>query len=86
MDDKKTFKKDPKKVTAPNNNKPITCQPMMWKIQTVQIRGEIYDSLISCVLCRNWTRCTGELQYIDQYILKDSKTKRKNLALTWIDS
>ena len=30
------------------------------------------------------TRGMGELQYIDQYILKESKTRRKNLAMAWI--
>ena len=30
--------KDPSKGTAPNNHRPITCLPMMWKILTAQIR------------------------------------------------
>ena len=36
---KTTFiQKDPSKGTAPNNYRPITCLPMMWKILTAQIR------------------------------------------------
>ena len=34
------------KETAINNYRPITCQPMMWKILTAQIR-EIYHVLIN---------------------------------------
>ena len=30
------------KKNTPNNYTPIICLPMMWKIQTVQIREEIY--------------------------------------------
>ena len=41
------IQKDPNKGTAPNNYRPITCLPMMWKILTAQIREEIYYSLIS---------------------------------------
>ena len=36
--------KDPSKGTAPNNYRPITCLPMMWKILTAQIREKIYYS------------------------------------------
>ena len=32
------------------------------------------------------TRGTGELRYIDQHILKESKTRRKNLSMVWIDN
>ena len=31
------------------------------------------------------SRGTGELLYIDQQILSESKTKRKDLAMAWID-
>ena len=41
------IQKDPSKRTAPNNNRPITCLPMMWKILTAQIGEEIYNSLTS---------------------------------------
>ena len=32
------IQKDPSKGTDPNKYRPITCLPMMWKIQTAQIR------------------------------------------------
>ena len=51
MNDKRKDHSDPKdpppKGTTPNNYRPITCLPMMWKILTAQIREEIYASLIS---------------------------------------
>ena len=82
---------DPSKGTAPNNYRPIICLPMMWKILTAQIREDIYDSLISRRLfpkeqkgCRKWTRGTEELLYIDPNILKESKMRRKNVAMTRI--
>ena len=31
------------------------------------------------------TRGTAELLYIDQHILNESKTRRKNVAMAWID-
>ena len=84
--------KDPSKGTALNNYKPITCLPMMWKILTAQIREKIYYSLTSRGLfldeqtgCRKRSRGTAELLYIDQHILNESKTRRKNLSMAWID-
>ena len=86
------IQKDPSKGTAPNNYRPITCLPMMWKILTAQIREKIYNSLTSRGLfpgeqkgCRKGSRGTAELLYIDQHILNESKTRRKNLAMAWID-
>ena len=35
----------PKKGTIPSNYRPITCLPIMWKLQIVQIKEEIYYSL-----------------------------------------
>ena len=84
------IQKDPSKGIAPNNYRPITCLPMMWKILTAQIREEIYYSITSRSLfpeeqkgCRKGSRGTVELLYIDQHILSESKTRRKNLAMAW---
>ena len=86
------IQKDPNKGTAPNNYRPITCLPMMWKILTAQIREKIYYSLTSRGLFpdeqkgyRKRSRSTAELLYIDQHILNESKTRRKNLAMAWMD-
>ena len=66
---------------------------MMWKILTAQIREKIYYSQTSRGLFpdeqkgyRKGSRGTAELLYIDQHILNESKTKRKNLAMAWINN
>ena len=64
------IQKDPRKGTAPNNYRLITCLPMMQKILTAQIREEIYYSLTSYGLfpeeqkgCCKGSRGTAELLY-----------------------
>ena len=80
------IQKDPSKGTAPNNYRPITFLPMMWKILTAQIREKkIYYSLSSRGLFPDEKKGTWELLYIDQHILNERKTRRKNLAMAWID-
>ena len=73
------IQKGPNKGTAPNNYRPITWLPVMWKILTAQIREEIYYSLTSRGLfpkeqkgCRKGSRDTAELLYIDQHIPSES--------------
>ena len=85
------IQKDLSKVTAPNNYRPITCLPMMWKIKA-QIRENIYNSLKIRELFpdeqkgyRKGSRGSAELLYIDQHILNESKTRQKNLDMAWID-
>ena len=65
---------------------------MMWNILTAQIREKIYNSLINHGVfpeeqkgCRKRTRSTEEILYINQHILNESKTRRKNLVMAWID-
>ena len=86
------IQKEPSKGAAPNNYRPITCLPKMWKILIAQIRKKIYYSLTSRWLfpdeqkgCRKKSRGTVELLSIDKHILNESKTRRKNLAMAWID-
>ena len=78
------IQKDLSKGTAPNNYRPITCLPMMWKLLTAQIREEIYYSLTRRGLfpderkgCRKGARGTVEFLYIDQHILNESKNRQK---------
>ena len=86
------IQKNPSKGTAPNNYRPITCLPMMWKIRTAQIREKIYYSLTSRGLfpdeqkgCRKGFRGTADLLYIDQHTLNENKERRKSLSVAWID-
>ena len=41
------IQKYPSNGTAPNNYRPLTCLPVLWKILTAKIREEIYYSLTS---------------------------------------
>ena len=94
MDDQKKDyinPKGPKQRNCSNNYRPITCLPMMRKIRIAQIREKIYYSLTSHGMfpdeqkgCRKGSRRTLELLYIDQHILNESKTRRKNLVMSWI--
>ena len=36
-------------------------------------------------MCHRETRGTGNLLYIDQHILKESKERRENVAMAWVD-
>ena len=85
------IRKDSLKGASPNNYRPITCIPLMWKILTEQVWEEIYNSLTRCRFfskeqkgCYKGSRGTGKLLYIDEHIIK-SKTRRKNLTMAWID-
>ena len=91
MEDQRKDDPHPKKKKK-KKEPPPTCLPMIWKILTAQIREVIYDSLISQGLFpeeqkerRRGATGTREQLYIRQYILKDTKTRRKNIAIAWID-
>ena len=65
--------------------------PVLSRVMTYSIYGEYY-TLTSRRLfpeeqkgCRKGSRGTRELLYIDQHIQNESKTRRKNLAIAWID-
>ena len=47
--------------------------------------NKIYYSLMNRKECRKGSRGTAELLYIDQHFLNESKNRRKNLAMAWID-
>ena len=86
------IQKGPLKITDRNNWTLITCLPMMWKILTAQLREEINNLLKSHGLfpeeqkeCRKVSRGSGELLYIVIHLLNESKTRRGNLTMAWID-
>ena len=83
----------PIKGVVLTNDRLLMCLPMMWKILTVQIREKIYYSLVSPRIfldekkrCQKTTRGTKDLIYIDRHTLIESKTRRKYLAMVWIDN
>ena len=64
----------------------------MWKLLTALIADDIYHHLEAKSLlpeeqkgCRKGTKGTGDLLFIDKMILKEVKTRKKNLAMCWID-
>ena len=75
-----------------SNYRPIICLPLMWKLLTGVIADPIYAHLDQEKLlpeeqkgCRKGSRGTEDLLYIDRAVIKEIKSKNKNLAKTWID-
>ena len=74
----------------PWRNRPkqlLTYNMPVWKLLTGQVKEEIYSSLISQGLLSEEGRYAtrGSILYIHQHTLKESKTKRKTVAMVWID-
>ena len=63
----------------------------MWKLLTGVIADQIYAHLDQEVLpeeqkgCRKGSRGTNHLLYIDRAVIKEVKSRNKNLAMAWID-
>ena len=64
----------------------------MWKLLTVVIADQIYAHLDQEKLlpekqkgCRKGSRGTNALLYIDGAVIKEVKSRNKNLAMAWID-
>ena len=86
------IQKDKSKETFSSNYRPITCLPLCWKILTALLTDEIYAFLENNQFlpeeqkrCRRKSRGTGDQLYIDKRLLKEVKTRKKNLAMGWID-
>ena len=95
MDDLREDHSDPKRSrqrNPANNYRPITCLPMIWKMLTAQIKENIKYSLTSREIfpeekkgCQKRSRGTEDILYIEQHVFNESKARRKNLAMAWID-
>ena len=64
----------------------------MWKLLTGVIADQIYAHLDQKKLlpeeqkgCRKGCRGTNDLLYIDRAVIKEVKSRNKNLAMDWID-
>ena len=64
----------------------------MWKLLTGVIADQIYEHLHQEKLlpkeqkrCRKGSRGTNDLLYIDRAVIKEVKSRNKNLAVAWID-
>ena len=86
------LQKDKSKGNVASNYRPITCLPLMWKLMTGVIADQIYAHLDQEKLlpeeqkrCRKGSRGHDDLLYIDTAVIKEVKSRKKNLAMAWID-
>ena len=86
------LQKDKSKGNVASNYRPITCLPLMWNLLTGVIADQIYAHLDQEKLlpeeqkwCRKGSRGTNDLLYIDRAVIKEVKSRNKNLAMAWID-
>jgi len=86
------LQKDKSKGNVASNYRPITCLPLMWKLLTGVIAEQIYGHLDQQELlpeeqkgCRKGSRGTNDLLYIDRAVIREVKSRKKNLAMAWID-
>ena len=84
--------KDPVKRNSAENFRPIACLPLLWKLLTDIISGNMYCFMENENLlpeeekgCRRESRGTKDQLLIDKTILKDSRKRRTILAMVWID-
>ena len=86
------LQEDKSKGNVASNYRPIFCLPLMWKLLTGIIADQIYAHLDQEELlpeeqkeCRKGSRGTNDLRYIDRAVIKEVKSRNKNLAMAWID-
>ena len=86
------LQKDKSKGNVASNYRSITCFPLMWKLLTGAITDQIYAHLDQEKLlpeeqkgCRKGSRGTNDLLYIDRALIKEVKSRNKNLPMAWID-
>ena len=86
------LQKDKSKRNVASNYRPITCLPLMWKLLTGVIADQIYTHLDQEKVlpeeqkqCRKGSRGTHDFLYIDRAVIKEVKSRNKNLAMAWID-
>ena len=86
------IQKDRSKGRAAGNYRPITCLPIIWKLLTAMMAGEIYRHLEDNDLigkeqkgCRAEYKGTKDHLLLDKVILKDCKQRKNGLAMGWID-
>ena len=86
------LQKDKSKGNVASNYRPITCLPLMWNLLTGVIADRIYAHLDQERFLpqeqkgyRKGSRGTNDLLYIDRAVIKEVKSRNKNLAMAWID-
>ena len=86
------LQKDKCKGNVASNYRPITYLSLMRKLLTGVIADEIHAHLDQEKLlpeeqkgCRKGSRGTNDLLYIDWAVIKEVKSRNRNLAMAWID-
>ena len=86
------LQKDRGKGNVASNYRTITCLSLMWKLLTGVIADQIYKHFDQEKLlpeeqkgCRKGSKGTNDLLYIDRAVIKEVKSRNKNLAVAWID-
>ena len=84
--------KDKSKGNVASNYRPITCLPIMWKLPTGIISERLYNYLEETDTiphqqkgCRRKCRDTKEQLLIDKMVMMNSKSRKTNLSMVWID-
>ena len=84
--------KDPKKGNIPSNFRPITCLPVIWKIFTGILSDNIYEFLSRHDLlpweqkgCGKGSRGTKDHLLLDRAVMQDSRSRKTNLTMSWVD-
>ena len=95
MDDhrKNSFSpKDKSEGNVASNYRPITYLPIMWKLLTGIISERLYNYLeeTNTMLhqqngCRRKCRGTKDQQQIDKMVMLNSKGRKTNLSMAWMD-
>ena len=82
------LQKDKSKDNVASNYRPITCLPLMWKLLTGVIADRICAHLDQEKLLpeeqkgsRKGSRGTNKLLYIDRAVIKEVKSRNKNLTM-----
>ena len=84
--------KDKAKGAAVTNYRPITCLPLMWKLLTGIMSEELFTFLERTNTipreqkgCRRDCRGTKDQLLIDKTVMLNSKRRKTNLSMAWID-
>ena len=86
------IQKEKSKGNIASNYGAITCLPLTWKLLTSVVAQNINSNLEEFDLiehehngCKVNTRGTKDHLLLDKLILKDSKARKTNLTMAWID-
>ena len=86
------IQKDKSKGNIASNYIPITCLSLMWKLLIDVMADQIYGHLDQQKLLpeertrwRKTSRGSNDLLFIDWPVIREIKSRKKSLPITWID-